>query len=167
MAPSLNRSPMLRLRLAIGLLAVLAAACTEAPDEGAVDALLARYPAGVPWQIEFFDDGGKSLGKLDAVITYDFGKSCLSDFAEGSMRVNYLSRAQVSRDLMLGDYGVAKFTGDMVAIDLTGGICDAYLLVSGPVKMDGSSRGSLSAFGLSSSRHIGSYRAVVRAVSPQ
>jgi hypothetical protein len=73
-------------RLLVGLLAVLAAVCGAAPDTGAVKALRDKYPRGIPWQIALFDGHGKSLGKLDVVITAEPGRSCLGGFDEGSVR---------------------------------------------------------------------------------
>jgi hypothetical protein len=57
---------------------------------------------------------------------------------------------------------VAKFAGNKVRIDLTGGMCDAYHFIEGEMAADGSSTGDVYAFGMRFHRDLGTYRATVR-----
>jgi hypothetical protein len=46
--------------------------------------------------------------------------------------------------------------------DLTGSLCDAYLLMSEPVAADGSSSGDIYAFGMRGGHDLAKYRATVK-----
>ena len=148
--------------IAACLMAAAAVAVLAAGDF--TQTLRARYPKGIPWHIEFLAADGKTLGVLDALITSERGDSCLGEMSEG-VRVDYVGKEAISPSLFLGSHGVARISGDSIKIDLTGGICDAYLIMSGTVAADGSSTGELYRFGMRGSNDVGTYRATVRSRS--
>jgi hypothetical protein len=135
-------------------------ALASAADTGVVGSLRTRYAHGIPWTITLFDSHGASLGELDVVITSERADSCLGSLNEGGVKVEFTREGDLSKTLHLGQYGVAQFSGEDVTIDLTAGMCDAYLLLLGSVEVDGSSNGRLSTRDLSGGRDIGTYRAV-------
>ena len=147
-------------KLTIVLLA-LATDCAIAGDLSPVESLRARFPAGIPWRVEILGADGKSLGTLEMLITSDQASSCLGEM-NGGVRVNFTRKEALSSTLSIASYGVAKFTGNKIKIDLTGGICDAYLLMSGDVTSDGSSNGEIHTFGMRGGHDAATYRATIK-----
>jgi hypothetical protein len=144
------------------LITALVVDCASAGEPAAIAALRAKFPRGIPWNVEISDPAGKTLASVQMRITSKSAASCLGDFGADAVRVEFVRKEHVSPDLMLTDYGVAKFTGDKVEIDLTGGLCDAYLIMDGKMEPDGSSTGTVLRFGMSGGHDIGTYRATTK-----
>lgn len=142
-------------------LAALIACGTQAAEPSPIEALRTKFPNGIPWRVEFADSAGKSLGAIDMRITSARGESCLGNMNPDGVRVEYVRKDKLSPTLSTTSYGVAKFTGNKVEVDLTGGLCDAYLLMNGEVAADGSSTGDVSTFGMRGGQEIARYRATV------
>jgi hypothetical protein len=137
-------------------------ACANAAEPKAFAKLRARFPTGVPWTVKVYDPAGKELASLRMRITPKAADSCLGDMA-GGVRVDFDPKEAkaISPTLPIGSYGVAKFTDDAIKIDLTGGICDAYLLMAGKIDADGSSTGTVYRFSIGGGDDVGTYRATV------
>ena len=148
-------------RLVIVLIAALASEFAVADDASPVQSLRAKFPDGIPWRVEILSTDGKSLGALEMLITSDQASSCLGEMSDG-VRITFTRKENLSPTVSVASFGVAKFTGDKIKIDLTGGICDAYLLMSGEVAADGSSTGEIYTLGLRSGHDFGTYHATVR-----
>ena len=144
------------------LMTALMLDCAGAGEPSALAALRAKFPRGIPWNVEISDPAGQTLASLKMRITSKSAASCLGDFGADAVRVEFVRKEHVSPDLMLSTYGVAQFTGNKVEIDLTGGICDAYLIMDGKMEPDGSSTGTVFRFGMSGGHDIGTYRATVK-----
>ncbi len=129
-------------------------------EPSAVDVLRAKFPNGIPWNVEVSDIAGTSLGSLRMRITSIPASSCLGDMTTG-VRVEFIREQSASLKLAIASYGVAKFTNNNVKIDLTGGMCDAYLIMNGNMKADGSSTGEVYKFGMRGGNDVGTYRATV------
>ncbi len=143
------------------LLVALAVGCAIAGDRSPIESLRARFPHGIPWRVEILGVDGKNLGALEMLITSDRAASCLGDMNDG-VRVNFTRKETLSPTISVASYGVAKFTGDKIKIDLTGGICDAYLLMSGDVSANGSSTGEIYTFGMRGGHDVATYHATVK-----
>ena len=152
----------MKLRLLLGIALAAFIALASAADSGAVKALRTKYAQGIPWTITLSDRKGGPLGELDVVVTTEHAESCLGSLNEGAVKVEFTRTKNVSKTLQLGPYGIAQFSGDEVTVDLTGQWCDAYILLSGSVAADGTSKGRLSTLGLSGGKDIGTYQAVLR-----
>ena len=148
-------------RLTALSLAIFAAGSVRADEHSPIDALRSRFPQGIPWHVEFSDGAGKSLGAIDMRITAARADSCLGDMNPDGVRVEFVRKDKLSPTLHTTSYGVAKFAGDKVRIDLTGGMCDAYLLIDGEITADGSSKGEVTAFGMRGGHAVAAYSAVV------
>ena len=149
-------------RQILALALAFAAAAVDAGEPAPIAALRARFPHGIPWHVEFSDSAGHSLGAIDMQITTQSGGSCLGDMNPDGVRVEFMRKDDLSPTLRTTSYGVAKFTGSKVRVDLTGGMCDAYLLMDGEIAADGSSRGDVVAFGMRFSNDVATYRATVK-----
>lgn len=136
--------------------------CASAGEPPALATLRAKFPHGIPWNVEIVDLSGKNLASLQFRITSESAASCLGDFGADAVRVEFVRKEHVAPDISLASYGVAQFTGDKVEIDLTGGICDAYLIMDGKMETDGSSTGTVFRLGMSGGHDIGTYRATVK-----
>jgi hypothetical protein len=147
-------------RLIFVLLAAFAGVCATAASRSPEESLRAKYPHGIPWKVEFVGADGKSLGTIAMLITSEPGASCLGGMKDG-VRVTFSHKESLPSTLHVADYGVALFTGDKIKIDLTGGICDAYLLMSGSIAADGSSSGDVYTFGMRGGHDVATYRATV------
>jgi hypothetical protein len=145
----------------IPVLAALMLAQAGATEPSSVDVLRAKFPKGIPWSVEVSDTTGKSLGSLEMRITSAPASSCLGDIAADGVRVEFIGKESASLKLPVASYGVAKFTDNKVKIDLTGGMCDAYLIMDGTIKADGSSTGQIYKFGMRGGNDVGTYRATV------
>jgi hypothetical protein len=150
-----------RLSIAV-LLAIATAYEVRADEHSPIHSLRAKFPHGIPWRVEFTDSTGKSLGAIDMQITSQRGDSCLGDMNPDGVRVEFVRKDNLSPTLPTTSYGVAKFNGNKVRIDLTGGMCDAYLLIDGEIAADGSSKGTVSAFGMQGGHDVATYHATVR-----
>ncbi len=142
-------------------LAVLVPCLAIAAEPSPFDALRTKFPHGVPWKVEILDTNGKPSGTLEMLITSDPGSSCLSDMKDG-VRVKFTRKSALPTTMSIASYGVAEITGDEIKIDLTGGICDAYLLMSGKVASDGSSTGDIYTLGMRGGHDVAKYRATVK-----
>jgi len=130
-------------------------------ESTAFAALRAKFPKGIPWKVEVLDPAGHRLASLQMRITSKLAGSCLGDIGADGVRVEFLRKDDVSPNLSLASYGVAKFTDDKVKIDLTGGICDAYSIMDGKIELDGSSTGTVFRLGMRGGDDIGTYRATI------
>jgi hypothetical protein len=130
-------------------------------EPSSVDVLRAKFPKGIPWSVEVSDTTGKSLGSLEMRITSVPASSCLGDIASDGVKVEFIRNGSDSLKLPIASYGIAKFTNNNVKIDLTGGMCDAYLIMDGTIKADGSSAGQIYKFGMRGGNDVGTYRATV------
>jgi len=153
---------MTRHVLAVVFLATLAAPPSFAAEPSPIDALLGKFPHGIPWRVEVLDMAGKSLGALEMRITSEHAKSCLGGFSESAVRVEFTRKDQLSSSLSVTSYGVADLIDGRIKIDLSGGTCDAYLLMNGPLAADGSSTGEVYTFGMRGGHDVGTYRAVIK-----
>lgn len=142
-------------------LAALIACAAHAAEPSPIDALRTKFPQGIPWHVGFVDSDGKSLGAIDMRITSERGDSCLGGMDPGGVRVEFVRKDRLSPTLSTTSHGVAKFDGNKVKIDLTGGMCDAYLLMNGEIAADGSSTGDVSTFGMTGGHEVAKYRAAV------
>lgn len=142
-------------------LSILIGCGAHAAEPSPIEALRIKYPHGIPWHVEFVDPVGKSLGAIDMRITAERGDSCLGGMSPDGVRVDFVRKQKLSPALSVTSHGVAKFTGNKLRIDLTGGLCDAYLLMDGEVSANGASTGQVSAFGMRGGRDIATYRAAV------
>jgi hypothetical protein len=149
-----------RMRIAAAL-ATLAACAARAGEPSPIDSLRVKFPQGIPWHVEFADSAGKSLGAIDMRITSAPGDSCLGGMSPDGVRVEFVRKDNLSPALSTTSHGVAKFTGANVKLDLTGGLCDAYLLMEGKIDASGSSTGDVSTFGMRGGRGVATYRASV------
>jgi hypothetical protein len=129
-------------------------------EPSTIEALRGKFPQGIPWHVEFADASGKSLGAIDMRITSEPGHSCLGGM-DGAVRVDFVRKANLSSTLFTTSYGVAKLAGNSIKIDLTGGMCDAYLLMNGEVTAEGASSGDLYTFGMRGGHDEGKYKASV------
>jgi hypothetical protein len=148
----------------VGLvLAIAVAGCANAAEPPAFAKLRAKFASGIPWTVSVYDPAGKELASLRMRITRTPADSCLGDMA-GGLRVEFdpTQAKAISPSLPIGSYGVAKLTDDAVKIDLTGGICDAYLMMAGKIAADGSSTGTVYRFSIGGGDDVGTYRATVR-----
>ena len=155
--------PVARMKKALASLVLATALVGSARAEPKAFAhLRTKYPSGIPWTAKVFDPAGKELASLHMRITKKPEHSCLGDM-EGGVRVDFDPKAAkaIWPNLTIGTYGVAKLTDDSIKIDLTGGICDAYLLMSGKIDHDGSSKGEIYRFSIGGGDDVGTYRATV------
>lgn len=148
-------------KLTLFLIAAFATGCAIAGDRSPVESLRAKFPSGIPWRVEILNADGKALGVLEMLITSEKASSCLGEMDDG-VRVNFTRKESLSPTISVASYGVAKFTGDKIKIDLTGGICDAYLLMSGEIASDGSSAGEIYTLGMRGGHNVATYRATVK-----
>lgn len=132
-----------------------------AADTSPLSALQARHKDGIPWKVEFSSLDGKPEGSLDLRITSKTAESCLGGM-EGGLRVDFTRKDSLPRSMSVESYGVAKVSGDKIKIDLTGGMCDAYLILEGTLSADGSSAGTIHSFGMRGGRDVATYRATVQ-----
>jgi len=150
-------------RVCLSLSLAMVAVCGARADEpSSIGPLRAKFPHGIPWHVEFSDSAGKSLGAIDMLITAENGSSCLGGMNPDGLRVEFVRKDNLSPSLSTTSYGVAKFTGDKIRIDLTGGLCDAYRVMDGQVAADGSSTGNVVGFGMRYSKDLATYRASIR-----
>jgi len=147
--------------LILALLAALATGSAAADSPTPIESLRAKFPGGIPWSIEILDSAGKNVGSLDMRITSEPAQSCLGEMTNG-VRVEFTHTQALPPTLHVAAYGVATFSGDRMKIDLTGGMCDAYVLMSGQLAPDGSSTGEIYTLGLRGGHDIGTYRATVK-----
>lgn len=141
---------------------VLAPCSVMASDLAPLEALRKLHPEGVPWSIELTDGAGKGLGRLDVLITDQPARSCLSSIGPDAVRIEYLAKDGPISRIVTSPYGVGKFDGSTVQIDLTGDTCDAYVLLGGEMLADGSSSGELYTLGIRSGQTLGAFHATVR-----
>jgi len=151
----------LRRQVLAGLFAGVACVQAIAAERQELDALRSRFAAGLAWQVEFTDLEHKPMGTLPMRITAERASSCLGGMSDG-VRVEFGPARDLSPSVHLGSYGVALLTEDKIKIDLTGGICDAYLLMQGVLAADGSSHGELYTFGMRGGHDIGTFSASIK-----
>lgn len=153
---------MIRTTLSTILLGMSVATRLVAAEPSLLDKLMGKHPHGIPWHVEILDADGKAQGSLDLVITTLHAHSCLGDIGGDGLRVEFTKIDALPSTLHVQSYGVAKISGDAIKIDLTGGLCDAYLLMSGPLAADGSSSGDVYTFGMRGGHDVAKYRATVK-----
>lgn len=141
---------------------VLAPCWVLASDVAPLKTLRKVHPEGVPWSIELTDGAGKGLGRLEVLITDQSARSCLSSIGPGAVRIEYLAKDGPISRIVTSPYGVGKFDGSTVQIDLTGDTCDAYVILGGEMLADGSSSGELYTLGIRSGQTLGAFHAKVR-----
>jgi hypothetical protein len=151
---------MTRTRFFLVLAASLAGLATAA-QPSPFDALRARFPHGIPWQVDIVDTHGKASGTLEMLIKTEKAESCLGGMSDG-VRVEFTRKDALPPSLSVESYGVAKLEGDTIKIDLTGGMCDAYLILSGTLAADGSSSGGIRTFGKGGGHDVATYSAKVK-----
>jgi hypothetical protein len=148
---------------------MLFSACSKTIDEDPNDTqprdvtsvfgrLWGRYPEGIPWQVDVIDSNGQNKGSFSLIITKRHENSCLGDISDG-VRVEIPQRDAMASILSVTDYGVAKIIGSSIKIDLTGGICDGYVIMDGKLELDGSSTGEVYTLGETDRLDIGEYKA--------
>jgi len=142
-------------------LAALLAPLAIAGETSLIDTLRIKFPHGIPWNVEILDAEGKTSGNLEMLITSDSARSCLGDMTAG-VRVEFIRKDRLPPKLSITSYGVAKITGNKIKIDLTGGMCDAYLLMSGTLATNGSSTGDIYTLGMHGGHDVATYRATVK-----
>ena len=136
-------------------------AAVAAADALPLDALRTKFPQGIPWNVAVISPDGKSRGELEILITAEHARSCTGEVGEG-FRVDFTRPGVLSPPLPIASYGIARFIGNKVMIDLTGGTCDAYLVMDGVVTPDGSSSGDVYTLGPGGKHNMGTYRAIIR-----
>jgi hypothetical protein len=134
---------------------------SAAADAVPIDALRAKFPQGIPWNVAVINPDGKSRGELEILITPEHARSCMGEVGEGFL-VDFIRPGVLSPPLPLASYGIARFIGNKVKIDLTGGTCDAYLVMDGVVSSDGASSGDVYTLGPGGEHNVGTYRAIIR-----
>jgi hypothetical protein len=144
-----------------GWLAALIAGTAIAAERSPLEVLRAQFPQGIPWKVEISDTNGKSLGDLEVLIKTEHAHSCLGEIDDGGVRVEFIGKHGIS-DSLIESYGIAKISGNRIQIDLTGGTCDAYVIMDGMVAPDGSSIGDVFTLSLNGGHDIGKYRATLR-----
>jgi hypothetical protein len=149
--------------IAVFVLTVLLTGLAAAGEPSPFDALRAKFPRGIPWKVDIISLDGKTNGSLELLITSDRASSCLGGMADG-VRVEFTRKDAIPPALSIASYGVATSTGDKIKIDLTGGICDAYLLMDGALASDGSATGNIYTFGMRGGHDVATYRATVKGV---
>lgn len=142
------------------LFAVVLAALAAGPVPAAEAPDVPASSAEILWRVEFFNLNRASLGTVEMRITTERAKSCLGDADVNTRRVEFLGRDGLSSAVKLAGYGVASFDGGDVKVDLSGGVCDADLVMEGALDGDGSSMGSLYTLSLGGGHDVGTYRAV-------
>ena len=150
-----------RRSIAVFCFAVLLATQVAAEDLSPLDVLWAKFPGGIPWKVDITGPDGKGNGSLELLITSDHASSCLGGMDDG-FRVVFVRKDTLPPTMSVASYGVAKVTGDTIKIDLTGGVCDAYLLMGGTLAPDGSSTGDIYTFGMRGGHDVATYRAMVK-----
>jgi hypothetical protein len=146
-------------RIAALLAATVIALDASAAESSPLDALRAGHADGIPWNVEVVDLTGKPLGTWHMRITANDASSCLG--GQKGVRVEFARHDEVP-SLRLGSYGVAMLKDGRIKIDLTGGMCDAYLMMEGAFAADGASSGDVYRFGMRGGQNLGTYRAVVK-----
>jgi len=136
-------------------------AAVAAADALPLDALRTKFPQGIPWNVAVISPDGKSRGELEILITAEHARSCTGEVGEG-FRVDFIRPGVLSPPLPIASYGIARFIGNKVKIDLTGGTCDAYLVMDGVVSSDGASSGDVYTLGPGGEHNVGTYRAIIR-----
>jgi len=136
-------------------------AAVAAADALPLDALRTKFPQGIPWNVAVISPDGKSRGELEILITAEHARSCTGEVGEG-FRVDFIRPGVLSPPLPIASYGIARFIGNKVKIDLTGGTCDAYLVIDGVVSSDGASSGDVYTLGPGGEHNVGTYRAIIR-----
>jgi len=152
---------MLSHKLFTAFLVLSVAGQVIAADALPMDALRAKFPHGIPWKVDVVNPDGKSHGELKMLITSDHARSCMGDVGDG-FRVDFIRPDVLSPPLPITSYGVARFIDDKIKIDLTGGTCDAYLVMDGVVTSDGSSAGDIYTFGPGGVHDVGTYHASIK-----
>jgi len=142
-------------------LAIMLTHSAFAAETSPFAALQGRHPGGVPWKVEISDLDGKPNGSMELLITNKTAESCLGGM-DGGLRVEYTRKDALPPSLRVESYGVAVVAGDKIKIDLTGGMCDAYLILEGTLAADGTSSGNIHTFGMRGGKDVATYRATVK-----
>jgi len=118
---------------------------------------LEGHPFPASWHIQFFDAKKADLGSLDVHFTAAAGHSCLGTKSGKSFLVVVDRKTRLSPLINVTDSPALSFDGSNFVIDLTGGICDAYVLMTGAVPFYGEASGEVSTMGWGASRTIATF----------
>lgn len=113
-----------------------------------------RFPER--WHIQFFDTKKNDLGSLDVHFTEAEGRSCLGSTGK-TFLVVVDRRSRLSSAIKVTDSPALSFDGSDFVIDLTGGMCDAYVLMKGTIPSSGAAAGEVSTLGWSPPRTIATF----------
>jgi hypothetical protein len=145
-----------RLRLTWSIILALQiaslSACTEPKD---INLEGHRFPEH--WHVNFFDSKTNDLGSLDVHFTALEGRSCLGSKSGKFFLVVVDRRTHLSSTINVTDSPALSFDGSDFVIDLTGGICDAYVLMRGTIPTSGVATGEVSTLGWSPPQTIATF----------
>jgi hypothetical protein len=111
------------------------------------------------WKVSIFDVDHRAAGTIVLHVTTRTGTSCLGGFEDSKLVV--IDRAtDLLPAITISRFPVAKIDGDNFSFDLSGGICDAYVLLHGKVLTDGSAAGKVSTLSLGGGETLGTFVAV-------
>jgi hypothetical protein len=111
------------------------------------------------WRVSLFDSKHNSAGNIDLHVTKKEGRSCLGGY-EGGYLVVIDRTANLSSQVRVSNTPVAKIEGDHFSIDLSGGICDAYVLLEGRIMDGGHAAGDIHTLGWGEAQTIGTFVAI-------
>lgn len=121
------------------------------------DVILGGHRFPVHWHIQFFDTEKNDLGSLDVHFTAREGRSCIGSKSGKSFLMVVDHRTHLSSTIHVTDSPALSFDGSDFVIDLTGGICDAYVLMRGAIPASGMAAGEVSTLGWSPPRTIATF----------
>ena len=148
----MHRRGPLALTVILALQIASIGACAT-PDE----IILEGHKFPERWHIQFFDTKKNDLGSLDVHFTAREGHSCLGSKSGKSFLIVVERRTHLSSTINVTESPALSFDGPDFVIDLTGGICDAYVLIKGAVPTAGVSAGQVSTLGWSPPRTIATF----------
>jgi hypothetical protein len=140
--------------MAILALQVAAGACSE-PNK----IVLEGHSFPQRWHIQFFDDQRKDLGSIDVHFTVKEGRSCLGSKSGKSFLIVVDRRTRLSPMFKVTESPALSFDGAEFVIDLTGGICDDYVLMKGTIPTSGVAAGKVSTLGWNPPQTIATFKA--------
>ncbi len=123
----------------------------------AKDIILEGHKFPERWHIQFFDTKKNDLGSLDVHFTAREGRSCLGSKSGKSFLIVVDRRTHLSSTITVTESPALSFDGSNFVIDLTGGICDDYLLIKGIIPTAGLSAGEVSTLGWRPPRIIATF----------
>jgi hypothetical protein len=121
------------------------------------DIILEGHKFPERWHIQFFGTKKNDLGSVDLHFTAREGRSCLGSKSGKSFLIVVDRRTHLSSTINVTESPALSFDGSDFVIDLTGGICDAYVLIKGAIPIAGVAAGEVSTLGWSPPRTIGTF----------